>query len=688
MPKNPPRQKIVLLITTGISLFFLCGWQNIDLTEYLQSKKEEVLRIEAESEKINLSLNDFPCLTPYKILQKTTRSFYGLKTVIADIEVWLESPLFHIKSNFKQEFQTADNYKTEGRVSASVIIPNGVSSSNWVQAYKIKGLPFTWDLKNREWKEEELNISAEDTRALRYSLLSSLFTINESSLEPQSIEFAGIHKRNGRNCFVLKYKLAPEMFNRWAMSGNVNVKAWIDTENFYPLAMRIEGKISDIYILQIVNYSQFNTAAEFSLPAVISERIKKEKDKLMNKTDELVDNIAAIRGYHNPKKINVEFLDRSSLLENVTAMIDKEYSQERIEAEEFIYKWLGLLPRQADYKDTIINSQVSQMAAYYDPEKKKIFLGEWVHPVFAEYILIHEIVHALQDEFLNLDDFIPKGDNWDLSFARSSFVEGEATALMLDYLLRKDGREFKYSGDIFSLIEEEILSQYPYARENILYNLYGFGASFIQTYLNRYNWDELDAVYKSPPCSMKEIIHPEVYLKGHELVRKNKTSKIIPEMPMVNKALSLSKDKVELPAGWENKFNVQLGEFLIMLSLRQELEKDVVEKIVRPWQEDRVSIFENKNKNNQRLVFFSTTWYTAEDAAGFLRIYTDWLKKRYPGINSEDFAGGVLFKTTDNQLFFGKVLENKVNILWVDTLTIEAGKELIISIYTVKEDIL
>lgn len=644
-----------------VSLFFLCGWQYIDLSEYLRFSKKESPKIETEFEETMLTLEDFPGFTPYKILQRTTRSFYELKTGIADIEAWMESPFYHLKLDLKQEFQTIDNYKTQGRVSMSVITPNGVSTSNWVQTYQIQGLQWTWDLKKREWEEEELKIFAGDTEVLQYSLLSSLFTINESSPEPLSIKFLGIQQKEERQYFVIQYKLPAEMLKRWDVEGNVSVKAWIDTQTFYPLAMRIEGNISDIYLLQIIKYSEFNSAAEFSFPEIISKRIKEKKEKLVSKIEELVNNVVTIRGYSRTEKINLEFIDRISLLRNVNEKINKEYSKEKLEIEGFVYKWLGLVSHETDYKEALINSQISQIAAYYDPVVKKILVGEWVQPVFSEYVIIHEIVHALQDQFFDLQVFKPETDNWDLSFARQAFIEGEAAAVMLDYLLKKEGREFKDLDDIFSLIEEEVLSQYPYAKENIFYNLYGFGAYFIQSYLRLYSWRELDLVYNAPPSSMKEIIHPEVYIKEEKFRMKDKKK----QTPAPSVFLE----------GWEKRFEVKLGEFFLSIFLRQRLERSLVEKVLIPWQEDRLAVFENEN--NQKLVFFFTLWYSDSTAADFLKVYIDWLKERYPEIEREDFQGGSLFVTKDKQIFFSRAAGNGVNILWWKDLTIEKAKETI-----------
>ena len=53
---------------------------------------------------------------------------------------------------------------------------------------------------------------------------------------------------------------------------------------------------------------------------------------------------------------------------------------------------------------------------------------------FQTTIAVHELTHALQDQYFDLQKFVDaKTENSDLLLAHSALVEGDATAVMIDY---------------------------------------------------------------------------------------------------------------------------------------------------------------------------------------------------------------------------------------------------------------
>jgi len=165
----------VIVIFLSLVLPLLAGWQRVNLSDCMGLKPDT----SAESKKEHQVASGFPQInvqrTPYQILEKTTAAFFKTRSVHMEIETWLETPLFHIKSDFKSDITNIDDYRTTGRVSVSSIVQNSISTSQWVQTYKIRGIPFTWDLNKREWKCEQLKISAKDAQqAVEYGILNSL----------------------------------------------------------------------------------------------------------------------------------------------------------------------------------------------------------------------------------------------------------------------------------------------------------------------------------------------------------------------------------------------------------------------------------------------------------------------------------------------------------------------------------
>ncbi|MFA6217406.1 MAG: DUF6782 family putative metallopeptidase [Candidatus Omnitrophota bacterium] len=642
-----------------IALPLLAGWQRINLTDCMGPKPDTA----AQGQKEHQIISSFPQvsvkLSPYQILEKTTSAFFKARSVHMEIETWLENPLFHIKSDFKSEITNHDDYRTTGRVSVSLLLSNGISTSQWVQTYMIRGIPFTWDLNKREWKCEQLKISAKDAQqAVEYGVLNSLASINAAAADALTLELVGVEKRNGKDCFVLQYRLGAQMFTYWNVVGEIKVKTWVDANTFLPRLLRAEGKLGDMYILQTVTYSDFGVPVVSAIPAVVEEKVTQEKEKLKGMLPGLTQAVMQIRGWVKPETIQVEYKDRVSFGELLRTASDNDFPEEIRDNEGFVMKWLGLVHQDADYLESMLNAEISSIAGLYDPKTKTIFIGDWLPPHFAEVVAVHELAHAFQDKNYDIEKFSDRlhtRDNFDLAFARQSLIEGDATAVMLEYILNKDDKKLQNLEDVFTLLEDKFLKQSQYAKQNIRYNVYGYGARFIQAYLRQFNWSDINAVYTTPPVSMEEIMHPHKYV-GREIASEK-------DVPVVE-------ESVKVPLQWKKIYETTLGEFTLLISLNTLLDKETSDKSVSGWQGDRVMVYENSQGN--RLIRFVSFWDTIDDALEFAQGQKQWLQKKYPGISVEENKRGV-FKEgrgdffsnlATKELFAYGVQKNQVTVMW------------------------
>ncbi len=80
-----------------------------------------------------------------------------------------------------------------------------------------------------------------------------------------------------------------------------------------------------------------------------------------------------------------------------------------------------------------------QAAAFYDYNKKKLFITESDSTESQEPVLAHELGHALADQNYNLAKFVRQGrKSDDGSTARLAVMEGQATWLMSEFLARQE----------------------------------------------------------------------------------------------------------------------------------------------------------------------------------------------------------------------------------------------------------
>lgn len=100
------------------------------------------------------------------------------------------------------------------------------------------------------------------------------------------------------------------------------------------------------------------------------------------------------------------------------------------------YGRLGFFPVTIDLRPTLAGSQSDFAAASYDPTKKDITLVD--EP--DDDVVVHEWVHALQDQHFHIDMRYPTSDAF---LAHRAVVEGDAVLSQIRFLVREQGLELK-----------------------------------------------------------------------------------------------------------------------------------------------------------------------------------------------------------------------------------------------------
>lgn len=77
------------------------------------------------------------------------------------------------------------------------------------------------------------------------------------------------------------------------------------------------------------------------------------------------------------------------------------------------------------------------LQGYYSPRDKTLFVYADVSGSYQRGVLIHEMVHALQDQHFGLDKLHQTDDDDDAAMAKAALIEGDATYTMIE-VLKKD----------------------------------------------------------------------------------------------------------------------------------------------------------------------------------------------------------------------------------------------------------
>ena len=217
--------------------------------------------------------------------------------------------------------------------------------------------------------------------------------------------------------------------------------------------------------------------------------------------------------------------DKEDVKKYLIKTIEEKIPVSKLANEEILYKALSIIPKNFKYKDGIIDLYLSQLGGYYDPIKNHYIMAGWMPKMLQMPIAVHELVHALQDQHYNLDNFL---DNLNLTsdevLARSALVEGDASYIMYEYVYKQSGQKsLSESKDVSSIIFQvvasmaanEDLKKVPNSLQAMLIFPYTSGLRFAHHLIKQGGINEINKVYKRLPTTTKEILHPEVYLSGY-----------------------------------------------------------------------------------------------------------------------------------------------------------------------------
>lgn len=249
-------------------------------------------------------------------------------------------------------------------------------------------------------------------------------------------------------------------------------------------------------------------------------------DKLLARTDKVAKEVAKVRGLRLKKSIPNEVVDQDELRRRLVAIASEDKTHRQTLAEGLALARWGLIPLATDYKALLIDLLTEQIAGYYDPRTKKLTIstGAGGNLEWAEMVLAHEIDHGLQDQHFDLDAFEDMPDaEADASAARRALVEGDGIAVMVEVMLARQGAAAPWSNPEVAVAMEKAMSvpgnedkldKAPLAiRESLIFP-YKAGLSFVAALRRRQPWSAVDRVYKNPPQSTEQILHPERYLAG------------------------------------------------------------------------------------------------------------------------------------------------------------------------------
>src|SRR5947209_5140624 len=166
------------------------------------------------------------------------------------------------------------------------------------------------------------------------------------------------------------------------------------------------------------------------------------RDRVFDQINSIVAELSKISGLSQVHRVPYGRINKEQLRKFLGKRIKKTVRPEAIQADELSLKMFGLVPENFDLRKTTVDLLTEQAAAFYDYDKKKLFLLS--ESSFSDEMetLAHELAHALADQHFALGKFMDEtSQDDDANLARTAVVEGQASWLMFAYSLDREHRD-------------------------------------------------------------------------------------------------------------------------------------------------------------------------------------------------------------------------------------------------------
>ena len=342
-------------------------------------------------------------------------------------------------------------------------------------------------------------------------------------------------------------------------------------------------------------------------------------DSLPAEIDGIVADLSKISGLAQLHKIEYARITKDQVKQVLEQLVKENVKPEEIRAEELTLKKFGFAPADFDLKKTTVDLLSEQAAAFYDYRKKKLFVIDSMPGYVQKVALVHEVAHALADQHFHLEKFIQHGGQQDdSSLARMAVMEGQATWLMMEQMVQSSGGSIKNSPALLKLMNGAAAlasGQFPvfdraplYLRETLLFP-YTQGLLFQNAVIQKEDLAAFAEVFRNPPVSTQQILHPEMYFAGTRPV----------EVPL---------PKLHNRRGWRSLSAGQVGELDHAILLRQFAGEKESAEVSPHWKGGGYRLLENKT--DRRLVLaYASEWDSAEAARKFFGLYQRVLKGKW-----------------------------------------------------------
>jgi hypothetical protein len=369
--------------------------------------------------------------------------------------------------------------------------------------------------------------------------------------------------------------------------------------------------------------------------------------QLFASVDEIMKFASDETGLPTKSSVKRQMTTRDAVESYLMKKLSDDKESKRMERDEIVLKKFGLLDRDFQLKPFLLTLLREQIEAYYDTKTKTINLLDWVEPDEQKPVMAHELTHALQDQHSDLEKWDSQtpddvsstlaGDQENLAkdemdAARDAVSEGQATAVMMDYMLKPMGKSLVKDPEVLDFIRQHmnasadspVMARAPLLISESMLFPYRDGLSFEQdVWMDQGQNAAFAGTLDRPPTSTWEILNPRNY-----------EQKLIPPVPLLPNIHPIV-DKLYRPydIGQVGQLDVQI---MSQLFGGKESSRDLTSAwdggIYWAGQSRSATTAEEQNNTKSLAIFYLSVWRNPASAQAFTQLYASNLGRKYSSV--------------------------------------------------------
>lgn len=347
----------------------------------------------------------------------------------------------------------------------------------------------------------------------------------------------------------------------------------------------------------------------------------------LRRAEQIYSEVQELRQLNFKIEVPLVLMDQSQADRVMEREVARRHDAVELQHEAAIGALTGLYAPGTDLKAQTMQVLSSQVAGFYDPQDREMIVvkgksgrGLWSRLTgfftrsdpAGDMLLAHELTHALQGQYFDIHDALDKiVDNDDRYLALKSVAEGDATLVGYAYIhgyLDEDtiGTLLTHLEDMPELFDVQSPNTPAALRDSLIFQ-YTDGTRFVGQAYKLGGWNAVNALYRNPPRSTREVINPALYFDH-------------PSPPL---AITVA-GWAPVLKGWYEIAENTYGELLLRVILSRNPSAQAQVPLAREWRGDRMAVLQ---QGGALTVVWIVALSSDTSAASFARVYEGILER-------------------------------------------------------------